>query len=509
LFQKLIGILIAMEKHKVDDAPLSKEGLTFDEPNTVDVVLPVDHGNIAEEVSTKATPKTKPARKNSKQRTSDSLHKGRDENPDKQKSSQQKPQESGASLPGASRVPISHTDSAGVKRKRPSDTKPTSSKTVRLQPLVDSSFDEDAVSDSSDTIATQTKYNTAAIHNLTQTVANLAQVVQGFIQHQQTPQPQHQTTSQSYTVPNFTVPHCSFPNGNQTAETASVPGTSTAPPAVSVPGEFPLNLNDRPSHTPITYASGLPAGESLPDRIKTKIWEQKYIDFHTLLYPDAEGNYSLSLDDSGTNPTLNLLPKKKRQLTENEWCRAFDDYVAVYTRRHPQELQDLLTYGKLIKFLMANKKNWAYYDINFRRDREFSLCKWSETRIDLHYVAVSTEPRYSNNFLSTRSSYPIEPSFRTQRQPQTKTPFGYCFAYNSPTERCQNRPCRWKHTCPKCSRNHPQFLCRTYSSRYTRNHTGDNGNRSYDSNKNASTQPSYSNRNAQQSHRPSYPHQDA
>ena len=42
---------------------------------------------------------------------------------------------------------------------------------------------------------------------------------------------------------------------------------------------------------------------------------------------------------------------------------------------------------------------------------------------------------------------------------------GYCFAFNSPTQRCQNQDCKFKHTCPTCQKRHPQYRHHSFNQR--------------------------------------------
>ena len=178
-------------------------------------------------------------------------------------------------------------------------------------------------------------------------------------------------------------------------------------------------LQTRPQHTQITHTSGLRAGDNVNEKIKEKIWDHKYLDFYTLLYPDTDSNYTFSINNQTNFPAIELQPKKKRALNEREWGRAWDDYIAIYTRRYPEQLWDLLTYGKFIKNMMDMGHNWSYYDSNFRKDREFSLCNWTTIRIDLQIQA--SKSYYRHHILPTKNS-------------NSHIPRG-CLLYTSPSPR--------------------------------------------------------------------------
>lgn len=213
-------------------------------------------------------------------------------------------------------------------------------------------------------------------------------------------------------------------------------------------GEFPFAVRNLPEHNSIAYTSGLKAGDNLSESLKIKIYNHKYVDFHNILYPDSDDSYLFALNNRDAHPTLNLTPKRKRQLSEREWSIAFDDFVAVYCRRYPHDLQDLLTYSKFIKGLMKNGDNWADYDIKFRKDREFSLCKWSLIRVDLQINA-------SRSSKTEQTNRPHQTSF---------LPKGFCYNFHSRQNFCnRGKNCTYKHSCPKCDRIHPAHSdCTSY-----------------------------------------------
>lgn len=282
-------------------------------------------------------------------------------------------------------------------------------------------------------------------------------------------EPLASTSSQQSSVPlHVQAPHCSA--NLYATPGATFPLTSQVNTVVSDPirayDEIPTDpaslLFDTPPQPPLNrvdFCSGLKAGENLPEKIKTKIWEDKYVDFYCILHPDNDPMYSLNISVSSTqNPALSLLPRKHKVLNEREWNSAFDDYIAVYCRRFPERLYDLLTYGKFIKNLMAKGHNWAYYDVNYRRDREHSKCPWTVIRIDLQIEAAQ---------FSESKKLP----FRSKEYPKRKQiddiPVGYCFLYHTRSRRCEQVYCKYKHECTVCSKRHPIYLCTEGSSANT------------------------------------------
>ena len=146
---------------------------------------------------------------------------------------------------------------------------------------------------------------------------------------------------------------------------------------------------------------------------------------------------------------------KTENLAEAEWGSAWDDFTAIYTQKYPEQLNDLITYGKTVKEFMRLGQNWQYYDSNFRIDREYTKCSWAALRVDLQINASKSNFRSQ----STNKSY----------QQNSKTPTGYCFDYHNISQRCTFQNCTYKHTCPTCDQRHPMFRpCNQYQHQYQR-----------------------------------------
>ena len=212
-------------------------------------------------------------------------------------------------------------------------------------------------------------------------------------------------------------------------------------------------INTNTKARPVLLSAGLAAGAHIPDRIKQKIWADKYIDFQDLQQQTHTSKYSMSLNETGSTPTLQFTPHRKRPLTEGEWSSAWDDYLAVYTIKRPQSLCDMLTYSKMIKDLMKTGADWRSYDQQFRADREHNQCSWAAIRVDLQIAATLKMPNNTRNnqpFRHNQNNYPFR--FRAQ---QKTPPVGYCYEYHKPNTKCFVTNCPYKHVCPRCSQKHP------------------------------------------------------
>ena len=116
------------------------------------------------------------------------------------------------------------------------------------------------------------------------------------------------------------------------------------------------------------------------------------------------------------------------------------------THKYPEQLQDLLTYSKYIKKLMAAGDQWQYYDHHFRLDREHSLYSWSQIRIDLQLDAARNRPKTGSPDSNNMTQTPNVPS-------------GYCYRFNSKSTTCRKgRTCTYRHNCPRCTSFHSVYL---------------------------------------------------
>ena len=208
-------------------------------------------------------------------------------------------------------------------------------------------------------------------------------------------------------------------------------------------------------------AGGLSVGQTVPMKIKKKIWKKQFVDFSELLNPHSPSHtYSCSLDtDLASNkPTLAFTSKSKKVLGENEWNLAWDTYVSVYLQKYPGELQAMLTYHQNVTKLMLRKAYWRDYDIQFRIDREYSNYPWDIVRTDLERDAYYSGNN-NNQFFGTKpSNFRNSNAGNSFRGQAAKVPKGYCFAYNQPHQHCTNARCTYKHACPTCNEGHPGYV---------------------------------------------------
>ena len=140
----------------------------------------------------------------------------------------------------------------------------------------------------------------------------------------------------------------------------------------------------------------------------------------------------MSMNDTGSVPTLQFTPQRKYPLTESEWCAAWDDYFAVYIQKHPQHITDLITYSRHIKELMTSGANWRHYDQQFRSDREYSQCSWAAVRVDLQLSAMLKPPQ-SQSFRNHQPPQHFRNNRPFRNQMSRQLANSYCFTYQPAT----------------------------------------------------------------------------
>ncbi len=130
----------------------------------------------------------------------------------------------------------------------------------------------------------------------------------------------------------------------------------------------------------------------VPDKIKTKILQEEYIELGTLLVtPSYNDKYHLTLQPAkeGSTQSFALEPatRPKRITSIDMWLHAFHVFVGVYTGRYPQEAQGLMKYGSTIQDLADRGHNWRFYDENFRflRQSQATSLPWGTIHLELWF----------------------------------------------------------------------------------------------------------------------------
>ena len=196
----------------------------------------------------------------------------------------------------------------------------------------------------------------------------------------------------------------------------------------------------------------LPVDARVPLKLKTKIWNNEFIDFGLLLANQfAEGKYQLTINPGdGSSPSLALEPitKPKKIVSIDSWVQAFHVFVGVFTSRFPSDAPGLMKYGSTIQDLAARGHNWRFYDENFRflRQTPATSLPWGTIHWELWLRSQSP--------VSVKKAQ--TPAGTGKLMPNLRVPRGFCFTYHRGGD-CMG--CSFRHDCFKCEGSHRALNC--------------------------------------------------
>ena len=192
----------------------------------------------------------------------------------------------------------------------------------------------------------------------------------------------------------------------------------------------------------------LPIDARIPAKIRSKIIQNEFADFGSLLvHPAFEDKFRITLQPSQEDSSLSLALEpvnKARRITSIDlWLQAFHVYVGIFTAQYPHEAPGLMKYGATIQDLAARGHNWRYYDENFpflRQSPPTSLPSGS-----IHWEL------WLKSQINANKSIPA-----TGIAKNLDVPRGYCFKYQKGGY-CSG--CSFKHSCAKCDGPHRAINC--------------------------------------------------
>ena len=206
------------------------------------------------------------------------------------------------------------------------------------------------------------------------------------------------------------------------------------------------SLTDNVTHGNDFVSVALPLDALVSDRIKAKIWADKFVDLAILLEGEpVPESYSLAINP-GVSGSVSLVPNTTVRKIDSlpRWISAFQIFMTIYCQKKPSEFAELLVYQNLVKKLAAKGGNWARYDTHFRKLKRAKQFAWNLTQWELW--ADCSPSRYDDNRIRPMSG-------------RTGTPTGYCARFHT-TGKCTFRSCRYNHKCYKCnSSGHPASRC--------------------------------------------------
>ena len=182
----------------------------------------------------------------------------------------------------------------------------------------------------------------------------------------------------------------------------------------------------------------LPIDARIPAKIRSKIIQNEFADFGSLLvHPAFEDKFRITLQPSQEDSCLSLALEpvnKARRITSIDlWLQAFHVYVGISTAQYPYEAPGLMKYGATIQDLAARGHNWRYYDENFPFLRQ-------SPATSLPSGSIHWELWLKSQINANINDVPRGYCFKYQRG-------GYCSGYSI------------KHSCAKCDGPHRAINC--------------------------------------------------
>lgn len=261
---------------------------------------------------------------------------------------------------------------------------------------------------------------------------------------------------------------------NSASQSAASPLLESASPAILVPGAIAsahASITGEPQLLPticpsnpsqIFQSSSLPIDSRVSAKVKTKIWNEEFVDFGNLSSSPHEDKYRISFQnfDPLRPASVFLEPTSKPKVISSieGWLQAFHIFVGVYTQKYSYEAPALMKYCHVVQDLAIRGQNWRYYDENFRFLRQNSVNRvpWGTVHWELWL----------------RSQYPVarkpqsNPSYPRPKQQGLRVPKGYCFKFHK-GEMCSG--CEFKHSCFKCQGQHRFSQCNFRGAKFPRN----------------------------------------
>lgn len=231
---------------------------------------------------------------------------------------------------------------------------------------------------------------------------------------------------------------------------------------------------------------GIPLGASVSKQVKSKIWNNTFIELHTLLPGYKEDPLSVNIVPG----TITLQQQtRKTELSINQWTSAFYILMAIYMEKNLQEAPHLLKYCEFIRELQRDHGDEAFrfYDKSFRQLREHYNYAWQTPVEELRGKAFSEKFRQKQNPSSTQSF--DKKRFGNNMQPFRSSQRNTCYAFNR-GETCIKDPCPYRHVCSYCkAASHKKIECFKYKNSTK---TATNTNKPAPSPKPSSTNPGLS-----------------
>ena len=211
-----------------------------------------------------------------------------------------------------------------------------------------------------------------------------------------------------------------------------------------------------------------PLHYGLSSKLKSHIWDDKFVDFSTLLTSEPDQHSTVLSTNDDEVITLSIKSHSKRQpLSIIRWQQAFDIFSCVYTQKYPDQSQGLLQYSALIKEIYSDGGDWLFYDENFRKWREEEpALDWNDINHSILFKAslrsrsIPPPPAGGPSFKKRKNQ-----TFRPKRYSGNglALPPGTCWPFHRNGTCSGGASCRFSHKCQRCEGIHPTAFCKSNS----------------------------------------------
>ena len=269
-----------------------------------------------------------------------------------------------------------------------------------------------------------------------------------------------------------TPPAVVFSNPPNTGAVPALMSLPTARPSLQQHVENIINapaFNVGKSLPPIPVSHDV--DQKVPQSVIQDIWEEKYIELESLLdKPDLEMANSNSILPGKPGEPVTWGPNKPKNKIYSlpQWATAFEIFVAVYTRRFPEQAPNLMTYTAKVKSLASAKGDFIAYDKGFRLSRARHRTPWETPDLELWLDCAQAGLRTELAKL-TGGSKPNSQPFRagssagasSSQSNKLQHPAGTCFIFHNRGGRCTRTNCKFPHACyfPGCGAAHSIYSC--------------------------------------------------
>lgn len=206
-------------------------------------------------------------------------------------------------------------------------------------------------------------------------------------------------------------------------------------------------------------------GSHVPQKLKEKIWEGKFIDFSLLLKSARELNNAIDFTGDLIFRDGKLVVEKQTQQKPiyniSSWTSAFIIFMSVIIEKHPGKSQELLKYLRDVRLAAIRAPSasaWVHYDEQYRLKKSKNpSSSWGVIDSELWLICMSSQKGGNNASLQSQVGSGSSDSFRN-RNGSSNARQNICWAFNRGN--CKFYPrCKFIHVCSKCGEKHPATRC--------------------------------------------------